>query len=226
MKINLEKRAANVGIILTKKEINNIPCQVKLAIDRSGSMDNLYRNNIVQDIVERVLAVGMNFDIDKSIDVWAFTTDSFKIASATYDNIENYVRSEITSKISSGGTAYSPVIRDIINSSVPKSNFISKLFNRSTPVVSPTLGIFITDGEALDTEQTEKLIADSLDKNIYWCLLGIGTDSDFGFLEYLGDKYPNVGFFSIKDVASASDETLYSGLLTDEFAAWVKKFKV
>lgn len=44
MAIDINKRVETVGIVLEKRKMNNIPCQVKLAIDKSGSMQNLYEN--------------------------------------------------------------------------------------------------------------------------------------------------------------------------------------
>jgi hypothetical protein len=225
MAINLEKRVEKVGIVLTKREIRNIPCQVKLAIDRSGSMDQLYSNHTVQDVVERILAIGMNIDKDKVIDAWAFHNDSFELTPATEKNIDGYVNREIIRKISAGGTDYAPVMKDIVESSAPyKAGFLGKLFGRKKNSDDPSLAIFITDGENFDEHLAEKVIKESQDKHLYWILIGIG-DANFRFIKYLGDEYPNAGYFKIDDISKISDEDLYDGIICQEFADWVKNFK-
>ena len=233
MGIDLMKRVENVGIVLEKRNIKNIPCQVKLAIDRSGSMDNLYYNGTVQDVVERILAVGMNFDVDKSIDAWAFHNSSIELKSATEKNIENYVHNEIVKKVSAGGTSYAPVMKDIVKSSVEvakkKTGFFSKLFGKkdeelTTSQEFPTLAIFVTDGENDDERAAEAAIIDSQDKNIYWVLIGIGGGS-FRFISEMGEKYPNAGYFPINNISAIDDDDLYEGILNDEFAEWILKFK-
>jgi hypothetical protein len=228
MGIDLMKRVEKVGIVLEKRNIKDIPCQVKLAIDRSGSMDWLYQNNTVQDVVERILAIGMNFDVDKTIDVWAFHTRSFELEPATPKNIDGYVKKHIINKIESGGTAYAPAMEDIINSSVStqKKGLFGGLFGKKTVATDeyPTLAIFITDGENSDEAQAERLIKASQDKNIYWVLIGIGR-SDFFFIRKMGDVYPNCGYFPISDLSAIDDEDLYSEILNDEFSTWIKKFK-
>lgn len=225
MAIDLSKRAEKVGIILTKKQIRDIPCQVKLAIDRSGSMDDLYRKKVVQDVVERVLAIGMNIDKDKVIDIWAFHTDSFELPSGTTNNIENFVDREIVRKISAGGTEYAPVMKDIVDSSAPvKSGFFSKLLGKKPVSTDPSLAIFITDGENFDQTAAEKVILESQSKDLYWVLIGIGG-GNFSFIEHLGDKYPNAGYLKIDDIENISDESLYENIISQEFADWVGKFK-
>ena len=235
MGIDLSKRVEKVGIVLDKRNIRNIPCQVKLAIDFSGSMSRLYDNGTVQDVVERILAVGMNFDVDKSIDAWAFHNDSLPLAAATEKNIANYVNREIVKKYDMGGTSYAPVMKDIVNSSVEvaatkKKGFFSSLFGKKTDEVAapadeyPTLGIFVTDGENDDARQAEAAIVASQDKNIYWVLIGIGN-GNFSFINRIADDYPNAGYFPISDITAIDDDDLYEGILNIEFSQWIEKFK-
>lgn len=228
MGINLTKRAEKVSIILDKRDIKHIPCQVKLAIDRSGSMSDLYDNGTVQDIVERVLAIGMNFDVDKSIDVWAFTEKSVAVTAATESNIDGYVNNQIVKKVGMGGTSYAPVMLDIIKNSKDSSKkpgFFSKLFGKkSDDQVYPSLAIFITDGENDDPLDAEDAIYRSQNENIYWVLIGIGK-STFRSIQHLGDRYPNAGFLPINNISAIDDDDLYNGILCEEFAQWITKFK-
>lgn len=225
MGIDLTKRAEKVGIILDKKQIRDIPCQVKLAIDRSGSMDNLYRKNVVQDVVERVLAIAMNIDKDKVIDMWAFHNDSFELPAVKEGNIDNYVNREIVRKISSGGTDYAPVMKEIVDKSSPgKAGIFGGIFGKKAASDEPSLAIFITDGENSDRSHAERVIKQSQDKDLYWVLIGIGN-GNFSFIQHLGDEYPNAGYLKIDDIETVSDDFLYENIISQEFADWVAKFK-
>jgi hypothetical protein len=221
MAIDLEKRAEKVGIILEKRRINGIACQVKLGIDRSGSMDDLYHKGTVQDVVERILAISLNVDMDQTVDVWAFHNNSYPVKTVTVPLDENYVTNEIVKKISSGSTSYAPCMKDILASSAPSGGFLG--FGKKA--ADPTLAIFITDGENDDQASAEKILKDSQKSNIYWLLVGIGTSGDFSFIRRMGDQYPNVGFVFIGDVSAIDDDDMYSLLLNEELAAWFGKFK-
>jgi len=222
----IDKRVEKVGIVLEKKNIKNINCQVKLGIDRSGSMDHLYYDGTVQDVVERILAVGIQFDMDKSIDVWAFNTSSYPVKTVTLPIMENYVKKEIEAKVRAGGTSYAPTFSDILESSKGEKGK-KGLFGfgkTADKPADPTLAIFITDGENDDERDAEKIINSSQSENIYWLLVGIGN-ANFRFIEKMGDKYPNCGFIGIDNIKTIDDEDLYSALLNDELAVWFKKFQ-
>lgn len=226
MAISIEKRAEKVGIILDKRKINNIPAQVKLGIDKSGSMQDLYKNGTVQDVVERILAVGMKFDIDHSIDVFAFHNHSFPVKIVTLPIMENYVKKEIEQKINWGGTSYAPCLKDIRDSSQGekgKKGFFGFGKTADKPA-DPTLAILITDGANDDESDSEKIFKESQAENIYWLLVGIGRER-FAFIRKMGDKYPNVGFVAIDDISTVDDEALYECLLNDELAEWFRKFQ-
>lgn len=220
MAIQIEKRVEKVGITLEKKNLKDIQAQVKLAIDRSGSMDHLYHNGTVQDVVERILAVGIQFDLDKTIDVWAFSHKSYPAKTVTLPIMENYVKKEIEHKFPAGSTSYGPVFADILEASKGKKGFLG--FGKKT--ADPTLVVFITDGENDDERAAEKVINDSQAENVYWLLVGIGR-ANFRFIEKLGDKYPNCGFVAIDDISTVDDEDLYEALLNDELATWFQTFK-
>lgn len=219
--INFEKQLEKVSLVLEKRNINNILCQVKLIIDKSGSMDYLYRNHTVQKVVERILAISMRVDKDGTVDVWAFNNDSKKVKSVTKDNIENYVDNEITHKIPFGGTSYAPPMEDVISDYKPSKG----LFGFGSKKAETTFVVFVTDGDADDNYKAEKLLSSSQEYDIYWQFVGIGNGTSFKFLNEMGDKYPNCGFIPIRDIENISDEDLYSGLINDEFAEWIRKFQ-
>lgn len=87
----------------------------------------------------------------------------------------------------------------------------------------PIFVIVITDGENGDQSATTALLKKMENKNVYWQFVGIGN-TRFPYLEQVAKELPNVGFFSIQDLATVKDMDLYKQLVSEEFAKWAKKF--
>lgn len=99
-------------IVLDKKKLVEVKAEIVVAIDRSGSMYRLYSDGTVQNLVERLLGIGMNMDANKEIDVFQFNQGSKYIGVATEENHANFVRDKKMS--ADGGTNYAPVMKEII----------------------------------------------------------------------------------------------------------------
>ena len=248
MAIDLLKK--KVGIVLEKRQMTKVICEVKFALDISGSMERMYKNGTVQNLTDRLLAVASKFDDNGEMEVWTFSHGFDQLKTITEDMHEGYVKKQILDNPSCskwGGTSYSPVMEDIVKQSFTrqetssqevktKPSFLGKLFGAketSTAVTSteivehnpqfPVFVPFITDGENSDKRETEAIIRANAHRNIYWMMIGIGSE-DFRWLREIADRYDNVGFISFKDVEHVSDEDFYSNLLNEEFCTWVKKF--
>src|SRR4051812_40233248 len=107
--INLTKKA---GIVLEKKNLVGVQAEIVLAIDCSGSMNSLYRNGTVQELVERLLGVGMNMDANKEIDIFQFNDGYKYVGVATEKNHADFVKKNKMTV--SGGTKYAPVMKAVI----------------------------------------------------------------------------------------------------------------
>lgn len=243
--IDLKKK---VGIVLAKRAVSaNVVAQVAFAIDISGSMQDMYNNGTVQKVVDRLLAIASRFDDNGSMDSWAFHNDSFSLPAATEKDFDNnYVKRCILKNPDVdlwGGTSYSPVMADInehyfgnaraVSASEPKGLF-GKMFgskpaavepveNQAGKSTDPVFVIFVTDGVSDDENATRKMIEKSMNKNIYWQFVGIGTGSSFKFLADIADEYPNTGFVPVPKIENISDEDLYMALLNEEFCGWIKQ---
>lgn len=248
MAIDLLKK--KVGIVLEKRKLPHVVCEVKFALDISGSMQHLYNNGTVQNLTDRLLAVASKFDDNGEMEVWTFTT-GFSAAPTINESMhEGYINKHIlkNNDISKwGGTSYSPVMGDIIDQSFTeekksvtkveeKPGFFGKMFGAKPNVTEnvavervakvskfPVFVPFITDGENDDKAATERLIKESAGKNVYWLMVGIGSER-FKWLQEMADKYPNVGFMKVDNLERISDEDFYLQLLNEEFCDWVKKF--
>jgi len=235
MAIDLNKRIASVGVILTKKQLPNVKAQVGVAFDISGSMQGLYRDGTVQDTAERVLAIAHRFDDNKSLDAWVFSNGTAELEAITMENYSTFVNDEILNNneiaMRWGGTNYSPVIVSILDEYYPtvKTIFgkILGLFGgKSTSEIKakvdyPSYVIVITDGENDDKSVTLDLLNKVAGRNIYWQFIGIGN-AGFAFLKQVSAKLDNVGLITVDDLTKISDDDLYLQLLDDKFCNWMK----
>lgn len=233
--ISLEKRAEKVGIVLAKRQIRQAPLmRVGLALDISGSTRPLYTKGIVQDTVDRLLAVSCKFDDNGTLDMWVFDHRCQEIASATADDYGRYVKEAIleNGEVSKwGATSYAPVMTSIVDRYFrgrveKKGGFLG--FGQKTVVVkpqdanTPALALFVTDGANDDRAQAAEVLRMAQDFPMYWQLVGIGDRSQFGFLEEQADLLPNVGFLNLESL-DISDEALYEALISEELCQWLKR---
>lgn len=222
--IDLQKKADQVGITLAKKGISKVPtCQVKAALDVSGSMDHAYRSGNVQRAFEQLLGFAFKFDDDGSIDMYAFDSRGIRLKTATEEGYKTYIKEHVQHLVG-GSTNYGPVLQMITEDSVGKPSgggFFSK--PKPAPGGAPTVALFFTDGECYDGDAADRVIREAEKNNspIYYHLIGVGGAS-FRTLERLADAYDNCGFAQIRDI-SMSDEDMYKLLITDEFVAYLKK---
>jgi len=243
--ISLEKK---VTISLQKKNIFGEKANIVLAIDISASMDKLYSKGVVQQVVERLLAIGLNMDNNRQIDVFAFGRNAHEIQEARESNIEGFVKNILLKKVRlEGSTYYAGVMNKIINkfgkpltNTGEKKGFFSKMFgkkeetssNGETPKV-PTFVFFITDGDNFDQDETTALMQEVSEQPIFWQFVGIsdpdqGYKTEFSFLKKLDDMkgrtVDNADFFQCDDIATIDDQELYDRLLT-EFPHWLKEVR-
>lgn len=184
-----------------KKQFQNL--KVAIALDISSSMDNLYKNGTVQQVVEKLLAVALSISSNDQLDIWTFNDNAKRLNSVSKANFQNYVSNNgITS---SGGTTVLNVLVDIDK----------KYFQESANC--NVFAIILTDG---DIGELQSFITNSYTKPVFWQFVGLG--SDFAKLNTLNSANKNVSFFSLNDISTISDYDLYHKLLA-EFPTWYKE---
>ncbi|QUG42721.1 VWA domain-containing protein [Psychrobacillus sp. INOP01] len=213
--ISLKKSAAS--IVLEKKKLTGVVAKVGIVLDISGSMRKLYKEGIVQEAVERVLAVASQFDDDGSLDVWVYDNEFSRLPSVTEKDFTNYVEKQIlmNESIHKFGRNDEPkVMEDVI-----------RKYIKEEPSEEPVFLVFINDGGC--KPGIKKFIVESSIQPIFWQFVGIG-DSNFDVLRKLdtmeGRIVDNANFFHLDDLKKVSDEDLYNQLL-DEFPMWLKEAK-
>lgn len=246
MGIDLQKRAETVGIVLSKRNITQVPTvRVGVALDVSGSTRSMFRDGIIQETVDRLLAVALKFDDNGELDVWTFDNVASAVGTASGNDYNTYVQNNIlnNNKLSLwGGTSYAPALSAIREFYFPdqkavapkteKVGFLSKLFGKKDdPVVEstspasvdvPVMVLFVTDGSNDDRAAAERVLKEAQGSNVYWQMIGVGPASYFTFIEKMADDLPNVGFVNLNSL-DMTDEELYSELVSEEFSTWIKQ---
>ena len=213
--ISLKKKAAT--IVLEKKKLTGVSARVGVVLDISGSMRKLYKEGVVQDVVERVLAVASQFDDDGELDVWVYDNEFSRLPAATEATFMGYVEKNILSNegVHKFGRNDEPkVMQDVI-----------RKYTKQDPSDEPVFLVFINDGGCKSS--IKKFIVESSGQPIFWQFVGIG-DSNFDVLRRLdtmeGRVVDNANFFHLEDISKVSDEELYDQLL-NEFPMWLKEAK-
>ena len=230
--IDLKKKTR---IVLDKRALPQPPhCRVGLCIDISGSMHNEYQDGLVQETVDRLLAIAGTFDDNGEMEVWTFNQGYSTPPVARAADFGSYVKKEILDnpKVDKwGGTNYAPVMNAVLDTyfrgeRVTSGGFLGmfKKTEQRAPrdIHIPALCLFITDGDNTDEAEAEKILREARQHQIYWQLIGIGTDTDFRFIKKMADDLPNAGFCHFPSLR-VSDEAIYEALLTSELCDWLRK---
>lgn len=213
--ISLRKQTAK--LVLEKKKLSGVIARVGLVLDISGSMRKLYKEGIVQEAVERILAVASQFDDDGAMDVWIYDNEFSRLPSVTEKELAGYVERRILNDahLKKFGRNDEPkVMEDVINK-----------YTKEEKEETPAFIIFLNDGGC--KPGIKKFIVESSTQPIFWQFVGIGN-GNFDTLRKLdtmeGRVVDNANFFHLQALEKITDATLYEQLL-DEFPMWLKEAK-
>lgn len=213
----IDLRKKMVQITLEKKKLTNVTAKVGIVLDITGSMQGLYKNGTVQEVVERILAVACKFDDNAALDVWVYDTHFSRLPSVTEKDFNQYVQTHILNNDAIhkfGRNNEPPVMEDVI-----------RKYTVEQDDGMPVFIIFINDGGVV--KPIKKVITASSVLPIFWQFVGIG-DSDFEVLKKLdtmeGRLVDNANFIHLDDISAVSDESLYDQLL-NEFPRWLEAAK-
>nr|DAE28608.1 MAG TPA: vWA domain-containing protein [virus sp. ctmTa7] len=221
--IDMSKSSENLNKVLInmsktgKIDMTKHVARVALAMDYSGSMYNLYDNGSVQNVITRLLPIALKFDDNGELEAWLFSNGKERLAAVTTENYKNYVKKVMMkSGMRMGGTNYAPVLEDMV-----------MYYKDIEPSTVPAFIIFITDGENFDTDETNRIIKELSNYNIFIQFIGIGNE-DFKYLKSLdnmkGRKHDNTGFTAVEDMNKMTDEELYTEILR-QYSAWYERSK-
>lgn len=210
-KISLAKLTAKTHIQVAGLNLNS--AQVVVVLDASKSMHAQYKDGRIQNLLERLTGLAMALDKDQSFELYLFGSEVAKLPALDGESVAGYVDREIMGKYRiNQSTNYAPAIARI-----HKDYFGSK---------DPVLVVFITDGDATDKKQTEKVITQVCTQNYYFQFCGVGGER-FAFLEKLDTlknrPIDNTGFFAAQTLEGLTDEAFFSSLL-EEYSSWVRDY--
>lgn len=236
--LNLEK--AGVLIIPT--------LAARLAVDKSGSMDDEFRDGLVDRTIALFSAAALKFDDDGQLEMGFFNNYMERTPDATANDNGNYLRRVRQS--AGGGTSYAPIIVEFESKRVTpataapaapvpaptpeKKGFFSSIFGKKEEVAAPVetgpkagecavrayVGI-ITDGDANDNRQFEAVLART-SGDTFFQFIAIGNGVQTSYLTGIAAKYPHVAFMHLPDPKRTTDDQFYEKLCNDKLAAWIK----
>jgi uncharacterized protein with von Willebrand factor type A (vWA) domain len=205
LELNLEKAQIFTPITMA----------VKLAVDKSGSMDDEFRCGWVQDTIDLFLAAAMKFDDDGKMEIGFFNTSFDRTPDATVDDHGQYVRKHrITA---GGGTNFADAIKGLKGSATKRGLFGFGAAKAATPTY---IG-FITDGSNNDQRDFEAQL-DSLE-NTFVQIVAIGNGVDKRYLDFIAAKYDTVEVLYIPNPKAVDQNKFYELILNEEFKAFAVK---
>lgn len=205
LELNLEKAQIFTPITMA----------VKLAVDKSGSMDDEFRCGWVQDTIDLFLAAAMKFDDDGKMEMGFFNGSFDRTPDATVDDAGVYIRKHRIS--AGGGTNFAGAIKGLKGSAAKRGLFGFGAAKNQTP----TYLALITDGQNNDQHEFESQL-DSLE-NTFVQIVAIGVGCDKRYLDYIGAKYDTVEVLYIPNPKAVDQNKFYELLLNEEFKAFATK---
>lgn len=218
--LDLSKKAS---ISLEKKGLSEHKAKVALCLDISVSMTHLYSSGIIQNFVEKILALSCRFDDDGSIDIFLFGENGHQPNPITFKDFNGYISRIVKQYPLEMDTRYSEAIESV------RQFYTKYKYERSEPLQleEPVYVIFVTDGQPSDKTATTKAIKNSSYEPIFWQFIGVGS-ANLSYLEKLDDLpdrfLDNADFFKLDKLDKYSDEELYDKLI-NEYPSWINKAK-
>jgi stress response protein SCP2 len=233
--LDLTKKAA---VSLEKRGLGEHTARVAICLDISGSMHRLYSSGKIQGLAERVLALGMRFDDDASIDCFVFGEGAYEAGAMSPDNYASYVQEILRSQRLEPATFYGKAMGLI------RKHYFGSDAPRTSPYTDmPVYVMFITDGATFDEDVARAHVSSSAYEPLFWQFMAIGRSnksagsrglfrssgtsrSEFAFLESLdemqGRFLDNANFFAVEDPAALSDDQLFD-LMMAEYPNWLQQ---
>jgi stress response protein SCP2 len=225
-RVSLEKRltdeapqlvslAKPLKVSLEKYKLTETIARVALVLDISGSMWGSYANGTVQEIVNRMVPLAVQFDDDGELDLWYYGSRPKRMESVNTKNYQKAVPQDWKSLMRSLGVGnYEPAVMELVIDEYRGSKL-------------PAYVIFVTDGGVGNENDIKKLLVDSSKEPIFWQFVGVGG-SNYGVLERLdtmsGRYVDNANFFALDDFKRVDATDLYTRMLA-EFPDWLKEAK-
>lgn len=233
--LNLTKAAG-----ITKQEIPTM--EVRLAIDKSGSMDNEFRNGYVDSLVNKFLGVAMSFDDNGSVEVGFFNTSFHEAPEAVPADVGNYLAKARQS--AGGGTEFADIIHAfelsrggvVAQATAATKGFFGRLFGSKAAEAVPNVSnnpagcaipgmrayvAIVTDGDNYDKDEFESALQQTSGE-VFYQFITIGAGAPTRYLENVTGRYAHAAVVSFVNPNRVTDEDFYAAICNDTFVAWMK----
>jgi hypothetical protein len=203
---------------LTKAGFDKIPLmRTRTAIDKSGSMDDLYRNGFVEKTIELFMGAAAKFDDNGELEYTFFNTSADDMKSI---DINSYKNIRIPS--ADYGTRYVPALKELADVSGKKSGgiFGSIFGGKNADKEEPPVYIgFITDGDANDQDEAEKFMKDLEGTRNFVQFIVLGNQVTLRNIEKLAN-HSNAAYSVIKNPSKLSVDELYDIIANQKLLNW------
>lgn len=224
--LNLKK---SFELNLAKAGILNVPVlQARAAIDKSGSMEDEFRNGWVDRTVDLFIGAALKFDDNGELDMGFFNNVFVETPTADANDVGRYMKTKGKGQVAFGGTSFAPIIEayEPMTQTKPKkkAGFFGGLFGKketpAEPVVTRAYSGIITDGVNDDRHALERQLT-SCDGNTFYQFIGIGQGVDSAYLTKLAARFKHVGFVLIENPDAMTTDSFYEAMCNPKFAAWI-----
>lgn len=215
---------------IDKARLNGQTAKVAVVLDYSGSMSSEYRSGRMQKLVEKVLALGTQFDDDGAIDFFVFDTSAAYLGEVSISNFKGSV-SRLTEGRAMSITNYHEAfwkVHEHFAAPVKKSMFnVFKKNAAPAPADQPVYVLFLTDGDPTNPEEAVRALINISTSPIFWKFLSIG-DQKIDFLQNLDDltdrAVDNADYQHIGDLDRIEEAKLFD-LMLEEFPEWLTEVR-
>lgn len=215
----LDLRKREVAKVLLTKGAGPARARVILVIDKTGSMNAMFRKKVVHRVVERMIPVAIQLDDDGKLETYLYGNKFAKLPDVAVDTADAWGATFLHLSGTHGGIDYNRQIGGF-NDEIP---VMTDILNSLRAGDGPTLVLFFTDGGFHNRAQISALMRRASSLPAFWQFIGLGRN-DFGILRKLdtlnGRVVDNAGFFAVDNIDTLADSELYQ-LLLGEFPTWI-----
>ncbi|WP_189033298.1 vWA domain-containing protein [Nocardia rhizosphaerihabitans] len=215
----LDLRKHEVAKVLIDKSAFGTRARVVLVIDKTGSMQKLYRGGTVHRVVERMIPVATQLDDDGTLEAYLYALTFAKLPDITVAGGEQWAQTYLHLTGTHDGIDY-----DGIGGRNDELPVMRAVIDTLAPGAAPTLVLFFTDGGFAKKREIAALMREASELPAFWQFIGLGK-ANFGVLRTLdeldGRAVDNAGFFALDDIDQVDDAELYRRLL-GEFPDWLR----
>jgi hypothetical protein len=209
--VELAKSAGTVGVSLRKRGLSGMRGRVIVVLDHSGSMAGDYRTGVVQTLLARTLAFGLQIDSDAAVEVIPFDYGVWPTSMMRLDNYEQAAKA---------------IWRPQAMGSTNLAAALDRVRDQAGDTPEPIVCVVITDGNPDDRNATTKVVCDLARYPVFLKFLALRSVPYLTELDDLEQTRPgarlldNVDSKTIADPAGISD-TAFAEAMTDEWDSWL-----